>query len=198
VLRGYDLAHRWRKTEAGGWVMQQGQIRSKMPPEILFIERCMQWLKEGGRMGIVVPDGILGNPDNEPIRAWILEHARVLASIDLPVEAFLPQVGVQASLLFLQKKTRAEVNAGVDDDYPIFMAVAEHVGHDRRGASVSRRDADGFDLYEPYTVELPVLRDGQEVIEERHLRRREAADDLPPIARSYRLWRDQGVEPALV
>ena len=35
-----------------------------MSPEILFIERCLQWLKPGGRMGIVVPDGILGNPDN--------------------------------------------------------------------------------------------------------------------------------------
>ena len=63
-------------------------------------------------MGIVVPDGILGNPDNESIRAWILRHARVLASIDLPVETFLPQVGVQASLLFLEKKSQQEISAG--------------------------------------------------------------------------------------
>ncbi len=188
VLRAYDLAHRWQKTDTGSWVKQEGLPRAKMPPEILFIERCMQFLKEGGRMGIVVPDGILGNPDNEPIRAWILEHARVLASIDLPVEAFLPQVGVQASLLFLQKKTTAEINAGVDDDYPIFMAVAEYVGHDRRGNPTFRRDPDGYELTEEYTIEMSVFRDGRESIETRRLRRKQPADDLPIIVDRYREW----------
>jgi type I restriction enzyme M protein len=197
VLRQFDLGHAWRKTEAGAWVKQEGRLRSKMPPEILFIERCMQWLKDGGRMGIVVPDGILGNPDNEPIRAWILEHARVLASIDLPVEAFLPQVGVQASLLFLQKKTRAELNAGVDDDYPIFMAVAEHVGHDRRGVTTYRRDADGFEVYEPMNVEFSVRRNGEDEVEVRRVRQRQVADDLPLIADAYRTWKDRDAAPAL-
>lgn len=194
VLRGLDLGHRW-KLEGGAWVKQESALRAKMPPEILFIERCMQWLKEGGRMGIVVPDGILGNPDNEPIRAWILEHARVLASVDLPVEAFLPQVGVQASLLFLQKKTIQEVNMGGDADYPIFMGVAEAVGHDRRGNAVFRRDPDGYDLFDTETVELPVRRDGHEVVERRLLRHKRVADDLPAIARAYRRWVDDGEQP---
>ena len=188
VLRAYELAHRWRKAESGTWIKQEGALRPKMPPEILFIERCLDFLREGGRMGIVVPDGILGNPDNEPIRAWILERTRVLASIDLPVEAFLPQVGVQASLLFLQKKTAAELNAGGDDDYPIFMAVAEHVGHDRRGNPTFRRDPDGYELTESYTVELSVFREGREAIEERQLRRKQLADDLPIIVDAYHRW----------
>ena len=188
VLRAYDLAHRWRKDDTGFWVKQEGALRAKMPPEILFIERCMQFLKEGGRMGIVLPDGILGNPDNEPIRAWILQQARVLASIDLPVEAFLPQVGVQASLLFLQKKTTAEINAGADDDYPIFMAVAEYVGHDRRGNPTFRRDPDGYELTEEYTVEMSVFRDGREALETRRLRRKKPADDLPVIVDRFREW----------
>ncbi len=195
TLRGYDLAHRWRKTESGTWVAQEGAIRPKMPPEILFIERCLHWLKEGGRMGIVLPDGILGNPDNEPIRAWILQHTRVLASIDLPVEAFLPQVGVQASLLFLEKKTTAEINAGGEVDYPIFMAVAEFVGHDRRGNGIYRRDPDGYEIYETYDLELPVRYDGREVIETRRLRRKQVADDLPLIVEQYRAWQERGVEP---
>jgi type I restriction enzyme M protein len=198
VLRGFSLAHRWTKTTDGVWVMRHGALRSKMPPEILFIERCWHWLREGGRMGIVLPDGILGNPDNEAIRAWILEHARVLASIDLPVEAFLPQVGVQASLLFLEKKTKQEINVGTKADYPIFMAVAEFVGHDRRGNPVYRRDLDGFDIYEPYTIELSVLRNGVEKTEMRQLRRRQLADDLPLVARAYRTWRETGVIPSSV
>lgn len=198
VLANFDLAHRWYQAPNGEWVMDGQALRPKMPPEILFIERCMQWLKPGGRMGIVLPDGILGNPDNEPIRAWILRHARVLASIDLPVETFLPQVGVQSSLLFLQKKTQQEVNAGADPNYPIFMAIAEFVGHDRRGTSVYRRDPDGFDVYEPYEVDLPVVRDGHEVVERRVLRRKQVADDLPAIADAYLRWRESGEEPTLV
>ena len=197
VLRGFDLAHRWRKSESGEWMKLEGQSRQKMPPEILFIERCLRWLKEGGRMGIVVPDGILGNPDNEPIRAWILREAKLLASIDLPVEAFLPQVGVQASLLFLQKKTRQEMNVGPAEDYPLFMGVAECVGHDRRGNEVYRRDPDGYELYENYEIELPVLRDGREVTERRVLRRKQIADDLPAIGHGYRQWRDSGQVPVL-
>ncbi len=191
TLRAYDLAHRWRKTDAGAWVAQEGALRPKMPPEILFIERCLQWLKDGGRMGIVVPDGILGNPDNESIRAWILRHTRVLASIDLPVEAFLPQVGVQASMLFLEKKTRQEVNVGVDDDYPIFMGVAEFIGHDRRGNAIFRRDPDGYEIFESHNLDLAVRRDGQEVVEARSLRRKQLADDLPQIVREYRAWAER-------
>jgi type I restriction enzyme M protein len=168
-----------------------------MSPEILFIERCLKWLKPGGRMGIVVPDGILGNPDNEAIRAWILRHSRVLASVDLPVEAFLPQVGVQASLLFLQKRSDAEVAALAESDYPIFMAIAEQVGHDRRGVTVYRRDPDGFEIYEEERVDLEVLRDGERRVETRTVRVREKADDLPEIAKAYREWVESGELPTV-
>ena len=80
-------------------------------------------------MGIVLPDGILGNPNTESVRLWILRHFKLLASVDLPVETFLPQVGVQASLLFLQKKTDAEMLVPLEDeDYDVFMAIVEQVG----------------------------------------------------------------------
>ncbi len=59
-----------------------------------FIQRSVEWLREGGRMGIVLPDGILGNPGDEPIRQWILENCWVLASIDLPVETFIVEANV--------------------------------------------------------------------------------------------------------
>ncbi len=191
VLRNFELAHRWDRA-GKAFVMRQDQLQPKMPPEILFIERCLQWLRDGGRMGIVVPDGILGNPDNEYIRQWILTHARVLASIDLPVEAFLPQVGVQASLLFLEKRPMREVLAGVQDDYEIFMAVAEFVGHDRRGVTTYRRDPDGREVFSSHEVTLEVRRDGETTIQRRTLRSREPADDLPAIAAQYLRWRSGG------
>ena len=191
VLEALDLGHRRRKNTEGMWYTTN-ELMPKMPPEILFIERCLQWLKPTGRMGIVVPDGILGNPDNEHIRSWILQHAKVLASIDLPVETFQPQVGVQASLLFLEKRAEADMSLGASDDYSIFMAIAEHVGHDRRGNAIYRRDPEGYDIYEEQIERFDVLRNGKSSIEERRVRRSVPADDLPVIASACRHWIDTG------
>jgi len=191
VLRGYDLGRRRTAIEPGKY-LQTDEVLPKRPPEVLFIERCLQFLKPGGRLGIVMPDGILGNPDSESVRSWILENARVIASLDLPVETFQPQVGVQSSLLFLEKKTAAERAMATDPDYAIFMAIAEHIGHDRRGKTVHRRDPDGFDLYDDVVERFEVLRNGRLVLEDRTLRRPVVADDLPLIAKCCREWRRTG------
>ena len=151
TLNNFDLGHKW-KTEDGKFT-RKGTLQSAQPPEILFIERCYQFLKPGGIMAIVLPDGILGNPDSEYVRYWILQNMKVLASIDLPVETFLPQVGVQASLLFLQRKTNQEKLLTEQPDYDVFMAIAEKVGKDRRGNQIYMRDEDGAELIFPKIVE---------------------------------------------
>jgi type I restriction enzyme M protein len=112
ILRNFDLAHIWERTEDGGF-RNTGPPQGSVAPEVLFIERCVDWLKPGGRMGIVLPDGILGNPGDEYIRWWILRHTWVLASIDLPVEVFIVEanVNILTSLLFLKKKTEQELKA---------------------------------------------------------------------------------------
>ena len=149
ILDQYDLAHVWRK-ENGKWVMD-GNLRNAMPPEVLFIERCIQFLKPGkGKLGIVLPDGVLGNPDNEYIRYWMMANCQVLASVDLPVETFLPRTGTQTSVLILRRKSEeeklAESLSGETDNYQIFMAIAKNVGKDRRGKTVYVRDPEGRDL----------------------------------------------------
>jgi len=106
-------------------------FRTGLPPEQLFIERCLAFLKPSGILGIVLPDGILSNPGLEWIREWILKRAYILASVDLPVETFEPHTGTQTSILVLRKKTNAQQRQ--PDDYEIFMAIPEKVGHDRRG-----------------------------------------------------------------
>jgi type I restriction enzyme M protein len=118
----------------------------------------VQFLKPGkGKLGMVVPDGVLGNPDNEYIRYWIMANCQVLASVDLPVETFLPRTGTQTSVLFLRRKSEqeklAESLSGEATDYPIFMAIAKNVGKDRRGNVTYVRNRDGLeivrrDLYE--------------------------------------------------
>lgn len=156
-------------------------------PEILFIEACYEFLKPGGRMAIVLPDGILGNPNMEPVRRWILRHFRLLASVDLPVEAFLPQVGVQSSLLFLQKKTAEQMNVAPErEDYDVFMAVVDKVGKDRRGVPIYKRDDDGAELlFDHLHRWIGTDAYGHERICSRNERIKHLDDDLPDVAIAY-------------
>lgn len=137
-------------------------------------------------MAIVLPDGILGNPDLEYVRHWILQNTKVLASIDLPVEAFLPQVGVQASLLFLQRKTREERLMTDFPDYDVFMAIAEKVGKDRRGNKIYVRDADGAELVFEQTIEELIKgAEGKRKVKRLKVYEREVDDDLPRILEEW-------------
>jgi type I restriction enzyme M protein len=158
-------------------------------PEVLFIEACYNFLKPGGSMAIVLPDGILGNPNTFPVRQWILDKFKILASIDLAVEAFLPQVGVQASLLFLQKKTelQRQLAQDSDEDYEVFMAIAEKLGKDRRGNPIYLRDEEGAEiLFETETQYLVYKKNREQPeIKTRKEKLKLLADDLPQIAEAY-------------
>lgn len=157
-------------------------------PEVLFIEACYNLLKPGGKMAIVLPDGILGNPNTLPVREWILENFKILASVDLAVEAFLPQVGVQASLLFIEKKTDLQRNIANEgsEDYDVFMAIAEKLGKDRRGNPIYVRDEDGAEILFPTTTEY-VVKDKEEnaIVKARTEKLRKLDDDLPMIVEAY-------------
>lgn len=198
ILSQFDLGHRWSKE--GGYWARESSLQSRVAPEVLFVERCVQWAKPAtGKVAIVLPDGILGNPDAEHIRSWILTHCQVLASVDLPVEAFLPQVGVQASLLFLRRKSQAEMDSealGRAADYPVFMAIAETVGHDRRGNTVYMRDADGAEVaYTETREEVRRLPDGRAVIKTMTALDKHVDDDLPRIADAYEQFLRTGESP---
>ena len=162
-------------------------------PEVLFIEQCYRFLKPGGKMAIVLPDGILGNPNMEQTRIWILRHFKLLASVDLPVETFLPQVGVQASLLFLQKKTSAEALVPIEEeDYDVFMALVENVGKDRRGNPIYVKDNDGAELLFPHTKEwIAYTESGREIVRRRSERVKQIDDDLPKVTENYKQYLEQ-------
>jgi type I restriction enzyme M protein len=187
ILRQFDLGHNWKKNGAGEW--DRFGVSASEPPEILFIDQCCQLLKPGGKMAIVLPDGILGNPNTEYVRAWILKHFIVLASIDLPVEAFLPQVGVQASLLFLQKKTDTE-RLSPNIKYDIFMAIIETLGKDRRGNPVYLKDDDGADLlFDTQVSYLIVNRAGKKELKNRHEKSKMLNDELPKVVDEFKKYK---------
>lgn len=179
------------KVEVEQEIAERYELNSKAP-EVLFIEACYNFLKPGGRAAIVVPDGILGNPKMGYVRTWILSHFKLLASIDLPVETFKPQVGVQSSLLFLQKKTDEEqLNTIGNESYNVFMAIAEAVGKDLRGAPVYKRDEEGAELlFENIKKWLSFDENGKEIVRQRKEHVKMLDDDLPEIALNYKKYLD--------
>jgi type I restriction enzyme M protein len=146
ILEQYDIAHIWNKDDDGNW-FQTERLQSSVPPEQLFIERILQLLKEGGRTAIVLPDSILGAPGLEYIRHWLIKKTKIIASVDLHADAFQPRNGTQCSILFLQKKTEKEIAEEEKSreiiDYDIFMTMIDHIGHDKRGGKIFKRDEKG-------------------------------------------------------
>jgi len=127
-LKQYELGYKWKlNKKTGEW--EKGKLKDKEAPQILFIERCLQLLKDGGRMAIVLPDGIYGNIKLGYIRNWLLDKARIVAIIDVPVETFMPHTPTKTTIMVMQKLPKNKI----PKDYPVFMAIAESCGHDRRG-----------------------------------------------------------------
>ncbi len=111
-----------------------------------------------------------------------------MLTVDLPVETFLPQVGVQASLLFLQKKTAEEkLIAVADENYDVFMAIVEAVGKDRRGVPVYVRDEDGAELLFNHKKEwLSLDENGNTIVRSRNEKVKRLDDDLPKVSEAYK------------
>lgn len=145
-LRQFDLGHKWKFNKTSGLWEKTNKLQDKQPPQILFIERCLQLLEDGGRMGIVLPDGLLGNITDGYIRQFIKSKCKILGVIDCPVETFQPSTATKTSVLLLQKTKDNK------EKYPIFMAVAKKCGHDRRGKALFKSDGDADDDF-PEVIE---------------------------------------------
>lgn len=147
ILEQFDLAHIWIKDQNDRWQMNSTKLRGSVPPEQIFIERIVQLLRPGGRAAIVLPDSIFSSPGLEFIRVWLMRHTHIIASIDLHADTFQPHNGTQCSILFVVKKTpeemQEELRLGFTPDSEIFMAMIDHIGHDKRGNTVYKRDEEG-------------------------------------------------------
>jgi type I restriction enzyme M protein len=193
VLEQYDLGHTWVYIlEKDQWVKTDNLQRSQ-PPEILFIERCVRFLKPGtGKMAIVLPDGILGSPGLGYVREWILRHTHILASIDLHPDTFQPNVSVQTSVVILQRKTEEQIAtesaAGRLNDYAIFMALANHIGHDKRGNITYVRDPKGNEIVEEVPELVKEQEGGRRVYRHQTNRKKVVDDNTLLIAQEFRKW----------
>jgi type I restriction enzyme M protein len=199
ILRRYALGKIWTKTEEGHFVDTGTLNTAGVPPEVLFLARAWRWAKPGtGRIGILLPDGLLGNPGEEYVRWWILRHCEVLASVDLPVEPFKVTLKdyritpALPSLLLLRRRSHEELKHQAHPDYWVFMAVVDRAGVDGRGNQIFQRAPDGEERIFADEV-LERVRVGGEVRAQTVLRRqRHIADELPLVAEHYRKFNAKG------
>lgn len=192
ILEQFELGHTWSYDVAKDeWI--KGTVCKSQPPEILFIERCVQFLKPGtGRAAIVLPDGILGSPGLGYVREWILRNTRILASIDMHPDTFQPFVSIQTSLLILERKTQQQIALETAarrlSDYEVFMAVANHVGHDKRGNRTYVRDSKGNEIVTETTERVREREDGMLVVKNQQVRKKVIDDNTLQIAEVFHEW----------
>ena len=120
---------------------ENGTAQSKVGRDLLFIERNLDFLKPGGRMAIVLPQGRFNNTSDKQIRDFIAERTRILAVVGLHGNTFKPHTGTKTSVLFVQK-WHDELCPKVED-YPVFCAVSEKGGKDNSGDYVYAQNSGG-------------------------------------------------------
>lgn len=140
IVMQFDLGYVWKPDEEGV-LRPTGEITGEgVPPEYLFIERAIKWVKPGGKVGIVVPRGVLDNDKALPVRTLILRETRVLAVINCHDDTFKPHTDAKCALLVLERKKTPSERI---EDYPIFMAIAQGIGHNGMGEALYKMDAKG-------------------------------------------------------
>lgn len=134
ILSNYDLGYQWRANkETKGILQKTNKPLSDQTPQVLFIERCLDLLKPGGRLGIVAPESMFCNPSHKYIMNYVESRARIDAVISMPENLFQPHTHAKTCVVLMTKYNEGET---MNPDHKIFMAVAKWCGHDSRGLEV--------------------------------------------------------------
>jgi len=136
ILESYQLGHAWKSIGDSKWEML-AKLAKRQPPQVLFIERCVQLLNDGGKMGIVLPEGIFGNPSDGYIWEYLKSNGKILGIVSLDQNTFQPYTCNKTSILLFQKLK------SVPEDYKIDFAIVDNVGHDKDGKVLYKLNKDG-------------------------------------------------------
>lgn len=126
-LSQYDLASKWQKE--GDCFKQSSKKNTEMRPEVLFIERGLQLLKDGGVMAIVLPETFFHAPRAKAVMQFMERH-NIQWLIDLPHNTFRPHNNAKCIVVVIQKNVKQKKS--------INFAVAEEMGHDHQGKEIYR------------------------------------------------------------
>lgn len=125
--RNFDLGHRWTRPRGiNAWV--KGDVQDS-DPYLLFVERCVNMLEDGGTLAIVLPETAFHAPSRQHLRDWITERCAIRAVISLPHNTFRPYCNAKTCLLVVQRR-------GSQGD--VVMAHPEEMGHDHQGRPLFR------------------------------------------------------------
>ena len=117
-----------------------GKYQTKVGRDILFIERNLDFLKPGGRMAVVLPQGRFNNSSDKHIRDYIAEHCRILGVVGLHGNVFKPHTGTKTSVLLVQKWDNTLCPKV--EDYPIFFATMQETSKDNSGEKIFVKKSD--------------------------------------------------------
>ena len=142
LLSQYKLGYKWKRNKETGEIEPTTIIHEDQPPQIIFLERCLQLLKPGGRMGIVLPEAVFGMPTYEYVVNFLREKTRMRGIVSMP-EALFKTSGkggthAKVCILFLENTPPTD-----GENYDIFMADVKWCGHDSRGNPTYRVQPDG-------------------------------------------------------
>jgi type I restriction enzyme M protein len=137
LLSQYELGHKWTRNAETKEPEKASALEEKRSPQILFLERCLQLLKPGGRMGIVLPESILGNPSYEYLIAFLQRNTQIKGIVTMPESLFKTSgkggTHTKVAVLYLEKRAPGR-------SYDIFMSDVKWCGHDSRGNPTLRKD----------------------------------------------------------
>ena len=133
----YQLAHKWRFSKISGRYEMEQSLVSNPSPQVLFVERCISLLAPGGRLGIVIPESVLSNPNHRHVVQYMLDHTTPLAIIGMPEDLFKTSgrggTHTKICLVVLQK-------SAAPSDHQVFMAEAKWCGHNSRAREIPQND----------------------------------------------------------
>lgn len=166
TLEQFDLGHAWATNKETGRKEKTDRVLRDFPPQLLFVERCLQLLKPGGRLGVILPESLFGSPSYSHIIEWLETKGSILAVASMPEPLFKTSgkagTHTKVCMVVLRKRPFAE-----DEETSVFMADAKWCGHDSRGNPTLQRQGDE-------TVLL---------------------DDVPVVASNYAAYAQTGLVP---
>lgn len=144
VLSKFDLGHEW--TWVNGHLERSEKVLDSQETGLLFAELCVKQATPGGRIGIILPNGYLGNRSirYQAFREWLLRNTRLVAVVGFPRFTFKKSgADVSASVVVLEKRQQPLARATDSDDYPFYVGILESVGWsvgDKKAERVYKRD----------------------------------------------------------
>ncbi|MDR2184424.1 MAG: N-6 DNA methylase [Treponema sp.] len=144
ILKQYNLGYIWKYDKKEKVFYKTEKLQKGQTPQILFIERCIDFLKNGGRLGIIAPESMFCNPSHRYIVQYIKKIANIRAIISFPEELFQPYTHAKTCAVIIEKSDNPA------KDHEIFMAIAKWCGHDSRGLAIPYDDVSK--IIEKYNV----------------------------------------------